>query len=60
MTINDRERFLMREAMKAAQHYSSLDDWLGEVIDDVGHTVEHHLSFDATQHAILINADNDT
>ena len=59
MLINDRERWLMREAMKAAPYYNDLHDWLNEIIDDVGSTVEQHLDYDANQHALHINANND-
>jgi len=45
--ITQRERFLMREAMKAAEHYGDLEKWLSEPVDDAGHTVEQHLSYDA-------------
>lgn len=51
--ITDRERFLMQEAMKAADNYDGdLEYWLNEVIDDLGHTVEQHLSHDADKHAL--------
>ena len=45
--ITEREKFLMREAMHAAPFYSDLDQWINEVISDVGHTVEQHLDYDA-------------
>ena len=45
--ITDREKFLMRQAMNAAFYYEDLDQWLNEVISDVGHTVEQNLDYDA-------------
>jgi len=47
--ITERERFLMREAMKAGSYLqgSNLDAWLNERIDDVGHTVADRLGHDA-------------
>lgn len=45
--LTDREKFLMREAMDQGEYYKSLDDWLGEVISDAGHTVEQNLVHDA-------------
>jgi len=53
--ISDREKFLMREAMKSASYYPDLDSWLKEVISDVGHTVEQHLSHDADRHALRLS-----
>lgn len=48
--ITDRERFLMREAAKVAKFNPDIDEWLSEIIDDLGHTVEQHLSFDADKY----------
>jgi hypothetical protein len=47
--ITDREKFLMIQWGKTRSYYETLEDWLTEVIDDVGHTVEQQLSFDADQ-----------
>lgn len=47
--FSERDLFLMKEAMNAGQYYESLEDWLGEVISDGGHTVEQHLAHDAHQ-----------
>jgi hypothetical protein len=45
--LADREKFLMTQAMSAGSYYNDLGQWLGEVIDDVGHTVEQNLVYDA-------------
>lgn len=47
--ISDREKFLMKEAMSMSQrgYYKNLDEWLSDVIDHCGHTVEMLLSHDA-------------
>ena len=45
--ITEREKFLMREAVKASEYYKDLESWLDETIDDVGHTVEQYLDWDA-------------
>lgn len=42
-----REMYLMREAMNAATHYQSLEQWLDETISDGGHYVAQHLAYDA-------------
>ena len=47
--ISEREKYLMREAMKASSFYKNLDSWLNEVISDAGNTVEEHLDHDATR-----------
>ena len=54
--ITEREKYLMQQAMHAAPFYRDLDQWLDEVISDVGHTVEQHLSYDADQHALHISS----
>mgnify|MGYP003645540713 CR=1 FL=1 len=45
--ISHREKFLMREAMKAAAFYSDLDEWLHVEVSDAGHVVEQSLNHDA-------------
>ena len=50
--ISDREKFLMQQAMDAAEYYPDLDSWINEIIAEGGYTVEQHLSFDADQHAL--------
>ena len=52
MMVTERERYLMIEWAKASAHYESVDQWLSDTIDDVGHTVEMALSHDATTYAI--------
>ena len=37
--LTEREKFLMREAMKAATNYDYLEEWLNDVVDNPGHTV---------------------
>jgi hypothetical protein len=50
--ITDREKFLMIQWGNTRPYYETLEDWLTEVIDDVGHTVEQELSDDADQHEL--------
>jgi DNA gyrase inhibitor GyrI len=50
--ISDREKFLMIQWGKTNQNYETVEDWLSVVIDDVGHTVEQELSYDADQHQL--------
>ena len=45
--ISERERFLMRQAMAASEYYHSLESWMGEVIDDSGHTAEQFINHEA-------------
>ena len=47
--LTEREKFLMREAWSTGLSgtYRDLDQWLPDPIDDVGHTVEHHIDWDA-------------
>ncbi len=47
--LSEREKFLMREAMKSAEYHTDLEEWLEEVISDSGHTVEQNLDHDANQ-----------
>jgi hypothetical protein len=51
MMITNREKFLMIQLGKAEKYYGTVEQWLDEVIDDAGHTVEQALSSDADQHA---------
>ena len=50
MKLSKRDKFLMREAFKCgySHTYTDLDSWLLDTVDDVGHTVEQHISFDAS------------
>ena len=49
--ISKRERFLMQQAMNAADNYDcDLEWWLNEAIDDLGNTAEDLLSWEADQH----------
>ena len=50
--VTEREKFLMREAMKAATNYDYLEEWLNEVVDDAGHTVEQLLDHEAPKQEI--------
>lgn len=45
--LSKREKWLMQQAMGAAEYYKDLSQWIDESIDDAGHTVEQLFSFDA-------------
>lgn len=47
--LSDREKHLMKLAMESSEYYASLDEWLSEVIDDQGHTVEQWIDWEADQ-----------
>ena len=49
MKLTQRDKFFIREAFKAAAFYKTPDDWLCEVLNDIGHTVEQSLACDAEQ-----------
>ena len=53
--ITNREKFLMIQWGKAEKYYETVDQWLDEVVDDAGHTVEQALSYDADQHQLNLN-----
>ena len=53
--FTEREKFLMREAMKAGTYYRDLDSWLNESIADGGHIVADQLSHDADLVAAALN-----
>ena len=55
--ITERERFLMREWVEVSHHYKNLEEWLSEVICDVGCTVEQSLDHSARKHEEKSNAD---
>ena len=50
--ISDREKFLMIQWASCHEFYESLDQWLNDVIDDQGHTVEDELIYDADRHEL--------
>ena len=52
MMLTEREKFLMREAMKAATNYDYLEEWLNDVVDNPGHTVEQLLDHEAPKQEI--------
>jgi hypothetical protein len=56
--ITDREKFLMIQWGNTRPYYETVEDWLNEVIDDVGHTVEQELSYDADQHQLNLTEQN--
>ena len=56
--ITDREKFLMIQWGKCHEYYGELNQWLNEVIDDMGHTVEQNLSYDADQHALNLTEED--
>ncbi len=45
--ITERERFLMQQAMAAAEYYDCVKDWIDETIDDQGHTVAQFINHEA-------------
>lgn len=47
--FTERELFLMKAGFDAGGFYSSFDIWLEETIDDMGHTVQQHLIYDANR-----------
>jgi len=47
MSLTEREIWLMRQARLSVLHYENLEDWLEDVVDDVGDTVEMALAHDA-------------
>lgn len=47
--ITEREKFLMEQAMIAGEFYNTVDDWLADIIDDYGHTVENQLAENAEE-----------
>ena len=51
MRLTDKEKWLMREAFKtgASGTYKDLNQWLTEVIDDQGHTVDDYIAWDANR-----------
>ena len=50
--LTEREKFLMPEAMKTATNYDYLEEWLNDVVDDAGHTVEQLLDHEAPKQEI--------
>jgi hypothetical protein len=50
--ISDREKFLMIQWGKCHEYYETVDQWLSDVIDDQGHTVEDAVSYDADQYQL--------
>ena len=56
--ISDREKFLMIQWGKCHENYETVDQWLNDVIDDVGHTVEQALSYDADQHQLNLTEES--
>jgi hypothetical protein len=49
MKLTQRDRFFIKEAFKAGSFYKSTDEWLNEVLNDAGNTVEQSLACDAQQ-----------
>jgi hypothetical protein len=49
MKLSKRDKFLMDEAFKCgySHTYTDVESWLGDTIDDVGHTAEQYIAFDA-------------
>lgn len=49
MKLSKRDKFLIEQGFEAgdSQYYEDYEVWLNDVIDDVGHTVEDHVAFDA-------------
>jgi hypothetical protein len=45
--LTKRDRWIIAQAFDGAQYYPSPQEWLSDVVDDVGHTVEMALAHDA-------------
>jgi len=52
--ITNRERFLMLQWSRHSEENDNIQEWLDTVIDDMGHTVEQHLSHEADEHEKLL------
>jgi hypothetical protein len=50
MKLSKRDRFLIEQGFKTGESlsYPNCESWLSDHIDDVGHTVEDHIAFDAS------------
>lgn len=49
MPLTQRDRFFIKEAFKAGRFFKTPDEWLSEVLNDAGYTMEQSLVCDARQ-----------